>query len=100
MVIDYRELNAKTIDDRFPVPNIEELDQLNGFKYFSVIDLKSGFHQVKMNENDIPKTAFSVLGNHYEFKRMPFGLKNASTFLRLMNRTSLANAACATWTIL
>lgn len=89
MVIDYRELNAKTIDDRFPVPNIEELlDQLNGCKYFSIIDLKSGFHQVKMNSNDIPKTAFSVLGNHYEFKRMPFGLKNApSTFLRLMNRT-------------
>lgn len=89
MVIDYRELNAKTIDDRFPVPNIEELlDQLNDCKYFSVIDLKSGFHQVKMNPVDIPKTAFSILGNHYEFKRMPFGLKNApSTFLRLMNRT-------------
>lgn len=98
MVIDYRELNDKTVNDRYPVPHIEGiLDQLNGSKFFSILDLKSGFHQIPMYEKDIEKTAFSVENNHYEYVRMPFGLKNApSTFLRLMNRvlSGLIGTSC------
>lgn len=87
LVIDYRKLNEKTIDDRYPIPNIEEiLDKLGRCNYFSTIDLKSGFHQIEMEETDVEKTAFSVDHGHYEYLRMPFGLKNApSTFQRLMD---------------
>jgi len=87
-VIDFRALNEKTIDDTYPLPNITEvLDQLGSAKYFSVFDLASGFHQIPMHEPDAPKTAFSTPYGHYQFKRMPFGLKNApATFQRLMDQ--------------
>ncbi|XP_045456466.1 uncharacterized protein LOC123666419 [Melitaea cinxia] len=87
VVIDYRRLNDITIGDSYPIPNISEiLDQLGKCKYFSTLDLSSGFHQIKLAEADAPKTAFTVPQGHFEFTRMPFGLKNApSTFQRLMN---------------
>lgn len=78
MVIDYRKLNEKTISDRYPMPEINYvIDQLKGQKYFITLDLASGFHQIKMKDSDIEKTAFSINNGKYEFTRMPFGLKNA-----------------------
>lgn len=78
LVIDFRKLNSITIPDRYPIPEINEvLSQLGGNQYFTVIDLKSGFHQIPLKEEDIEKTAFSVTNGKYEFTRLPFGLKNA-----------------------
>ena len=88
LVIDYRGLNEKTVGDAYPLPNINEiLDHLGGAKYFSVFDLASGFHQIPMDSRDKHKTAFSTDNGHYEYNRMPFGLKGApATFQRLMDR--------------
>lgn len=87
MVIDYRRLNERTVEDKYPIPNISDiLDKLGRSQYYTTLDLASGYHQLEMSAEDIEKTAFSTENGHYEYTRMPFGLRNApSTFQRLMD---------------
>ncbi|GJV82257.1 putative reverse transcriptase domain-containing protein [Tanacetum coccineum] len=88
MCINYRELNKLTVKNRYPLPRIDDLfDQLQGSSVYSKINLRSGYHQLRIREEDIPITAFRTRYGHYEFQVMPFGLTNAhAVFMDLMNR--------------
>lgn len=88
MCVDFRKLNAITVKDKYPLPLIDDqIDKLKGQRYFTTLDLASGYYQVPLTDEAIPKTAFVTPDGHYEFLRMPFGLTNApAVFQRMVNK--------------
>ena len=88
MVIGYRALNRQTIENRYPIPRVDELlDKMHGCKVVTTLVLYSGYHQIKLTPEDCPKTAFRTPLGHYDYKVLPFGLANApATFQALRNR--------------
>nr|GEW67884.1 putative reverse transcriptase domain-containing protein [Tanacetum cinerariifolium] len=101
MCIDYRELNKLTVKNRYPLPRIDDLfDQLQGSSVYLKIDLRSGYHQLRVRDEDIPKTGFRTRYGHYEFQVMPFSLTNApAVFMDLMNRRHyLYDTKCTVFT--
>jgi Reverse transcriptase (RNA-dependent DNA polymerase) len=88
LCIDYRELNKVTVKNRYPLPRIDDLfDQLRGSSVYSKIDLRTGYHQMRIRPKDVEKTAFRTRYGHYKYLVMPFGLTNApAAFMDLMNR--------------
>ena len=99
MFVDYRALNEVTIKNKYPLPMINDLfDQLQGAKVFSKIDLRSGCHQLKIREQDIPKTAFTTRYGLYEYTVMSFGLTNApACFMNMMNKVFMEFGISFSW---
>jgi hypothetical protein len=89
--VDYRALNEVSVKNKYLLPMIDDLfDQLKGSKYFSKIDLRSGYYQLRIHTEDVPKTTFVTRYGQYEFTVMPFGLTNAPAyFMNLMNKVSM-----------
>jgi len=88
LCVDYKQLNKMTIKNKYPLPRIDDLmDQLHGSSVFSMIDLRSGYHQILVKADDVQKTTFRSRYGHYEYVVMPFGVTNAPTvFMDYMNR--------------
>ena len=86
--MDYKRLNSMTVKNKYPLPRIDDLfDQLKGSKYYTKIDLRTGYHQLRIREEDIPKTPFRTRYGHFEYIVMPFGLTNTpAAFMDLMHR--------------